>query len=75
MKNKSEYINDRIEKLFGKVGRRKGDFYCYGSSVAEVLNDGGGIQIVLAGRTTTDLIEKLDAINDYMNFRKYQESR
>ena len=75
MKNKSEYINDRIEKLFGKVGRSKGQFYCYGSSVAEVVNDGGGIQIVLTGRTATDLIEKLDAINDYMNFKRYQESK
>jgi len=75
MRNKSEYINNRIEKLFGKVGRRKGDFYCYGSSIAEVVNDGGGIHIVLTGRTTTDLIEKLDAINDYMNFKKYQESK
>jgi len=75
MRNKSEYINNRIEKLFGKVGRRKGDFYCYGSSIAEVVNDGGGIHIVLTGRTTTDLIEKLDAINDYTNFKKYQESK
>lgn len=75
MRNKSEYINNRIEKLFGKVGRRKGDFYRYGSSIAEVVNDGGGIHIVLTGRTTTDLIEKLDAINDYTNFKKYQESK
>lgn len=74
MRNKSEYINDRIEKLFGKVGKHKGNFYCYGSSIAEVVNDGGGIHIVLTGRTTTDLIEKLDAISNYMDFKKYQES-
>lgn len=73
MKNKSEYINHRIEKLFGKVGNSKGNFYCYGSSIAEVVNDGGGIHIVLTGRTTTDLIEKLDAIYDYVNFKSYQQ--
>ena len=75
MKNKSEYIKHRIEELFGKVGSNKGDFYCYGSSIAEVVNDGGGIHIVLTGKTTSDLIEKLDAISDYMSFKRYQENK
>lgn len=75
MRNKSDYINDKIEQLFGKVGKHKGNFYCYGSSIAEVVNDGGGIHIVLTGRTTTDLIGKLNAISSYMDFKKYQESK
>ena len=74
MKNKSEYINRRIESLFGEVGGDNGQFYCWGSSIVKVINTGGGVRTILTGKNLTDLIDKLDTIEDYLRFKEYENN-
>ena len=73
MKNKAEIINRRIKSLFGEIGCDKGQFYCYGGSeVVKVVNEFGGVRSILKSRGQTDLIEKLNAIETYMQFKQYE---
>lgn len=73
MKNKSEIIDRRIKSLFGEIGNNKGQFYCYGGSeVVKVVNEFGGVRSILKSRGQTDLIEKLNAIEIYMQFKQYE---
>ena len=76
MKNKTQIIEKRIASLFGEIGCNKGQFYCYGGSeVVKVINDGGGVRSILKSRGQTDLIEKLNAIETYMSFLKYENNK
>ena len=76
MKNKTQIIEKRIRSLFGEIGNNKGQFYCYGSSeVVKVINDAGGVRSILKSRGQTDLIEKLNAIETYMSFLKYENNK
>ena len=76
MKNKTQIIEKRIKSLFGEIGNNKGQFYCYeGSEVVKVVNDCGGVRSILKSSGQTDLIEKLDAIETYMSFLKYENDK
>jgi hypothetical protein len=73
MKNKTQIIEKRIASLFGEIGYNKGQFYCYGGSeIVKVVNEFGGVRSILKSRGQTDLIEKLNAIETYMSFLKYE---
>jgi hypothetical protein len=72
MKNKSQIIERRIKSLFGEVGVDKGQFYCWGGTeIVKVVNDGGGVRSILRARTSTELIYQLNAIETYLQFKKY----
>lgn len=72
MKNKTQIIERRIKSLFGEIGNNKGQFYCIGNTeIVKVVNDGGGVRTILRARTSTDLIYQLDAIETYLEFKKY----
>ena len=74
MKNKSQIIDKRIKSLFGEIGGDKGQFYCYGGTeIVKVVNDGGGVRSILRARTSTELIYQLDAIETYLQFKKYDD--
>lgn len=76
MKNKTQIIEKRIKSLFGEIGNNKGQFYCYGGSeIVKVINDGGGVRSILKSRGQIDLIEKLNAIETYMSFLKYENNK
>lgn len=72
MKNKAQIIDRRIKSLFGEVGGNNGQFYCWGGTeIVKVINDGGGVRSILRARTSTELIYQLDAIETYLQFKKY----
>lgn len=76
MKNKTQIIEKRIRSLFGEIGNNKGQFYCYGGSeIVKVVNDGGEVRSILKSRGQTDLIEKLNAIETYMSFLRYENNK